>query len=195
MALTIIRVNSLWPGGWLNMKKPSQSVLTLHVRGPSYLGLTTSISWLLMPWLLTSPGHQQPWYWLCRIGRFLSYLGKDFNNLCRINVEKWHKTGLGFFRKKPISSRTPGKKWKKPISSGFVQTKLEETGQNCERCQKCWKNLWSYLISYKRLWLQMHLVNWYFLKTWCRKKNNLWPIFSSFIWTKLEETGSQLGKL
>ena len=22
-----------------------------------------SISWLLMPWLLTSPGHQQPWYW------------------------------------------------------------------------------------------------------------------------------------
>ena len=23
-----------------------------------------SISWLLMPWLLTSPGHQQPWYWL-----------------------------------------------------------------------------------------------------------------------------------
>ena len=37
--------------------------LTLNVRGPSYLGLTRSISWLLMPWLLTSPGHQQPWYW------------------------------------------------------------------------------------------------------------------------------------
>ena len=29
-----------------------------------------------MPWLLTSPGHQQPWYWLCRIGRFLSYWGR-----------------------------------------------------------------------------------------------------------------------
>ena len=28
---------------------------------------TRSISWLLMPWLLTSPGHQQPWYWLCRV--------------------------------------------------------------------------------------------------------------------------------
>ena len=41
--------------------------LTLNVRGPSYLGLTRSISWLLMSWLLTSPGHQQPWYWLCRI--------------------------------------------------------------------------------------------------------------------------------
>ena len=65
--------------------------LTLNMRGPSYLGLTESISWLLMPWLLTSPGHQQPWYWLCRIRRFLSYLRKDFNNLRRINVEKWHK--------------------------------------------------------------------------------------------------------
>ena len=44
-------------------------------------------------------------------------------------------SGLGFFRKKPISSGTPGKKWKKPISSSFVRTKLEETGQN-------WKKLW-----------------------------------------------------
>ena len=65
--------------------------LTLNVRAPSYLGLTRSISWLLMPWLLTSPGHQQPWYWLCRIGRFLSYLRKDFNYLRHINMEKWHK--------------------------------------------------------------------------------------------------------
>ena len=37
-------------------------VLALNVRGPSYLGLTRLISWLLMPWLLTSPGHQQPLY-------------------------------------------------------------------------------------------------------------------------------------
>ena len=67
------------------------SNLTLNVRGPSYLGLTRSISWLLIPWLLTSPGHQQPWYWLCRIGRFLSCVRKDFNYLCRIKVEIWHK--------------------------------------------------------------------------------------------------------
>ena len=66
-------------------------LLTLNVRGQSYLGLTRSISWLLMPWLLTSPGYQQPWYWLCRIGRCLSYLRKDFNYLRHINVEKWHK--------------------------------------------------------------------------------------------------------
>ena len=35
--------------------------LTLSMWGLSYLGLTRSILWLLMPWLLTSPGHQQPW--------------------------------------------------------------------------------------------------------------------------------------
>ena len=49
--------------------------LTLNVRGPSYLGLTRSISWLLMPWLLT----QQPWYRLSRICGSWSYLRKDFN--------------------------------------------------------------------------------------------------------------------
>ena len=53
-------------------------LLTLNVRGPSYLGLTRSISWLLMPWLLMSPGHKQPWYWLYRMCRSFSYLRKDF---------------------------------------------------------------------------------------------------------------------
>ena len=33
------------------------------------------ISWLLMPWLLTSPGHQQPWYWLYGLCRSFSYWG------------------------------------------------------------------------------------------------------------------------
>ena len=67
------------------------NMLTLNVRGPSYLGLTRSISWLLMPWLLASPGHQQPWYSLCRISRSLSYSGRNFNYLCLIRVEEWHK--------------------------------------------------------------------------------------------------------
>ena len=39
---------------------PTRQGLTLNVRGPSYIGLTKSISWLLIPWLLMSPGHQQP---------------------------------------------------------------------------------------------------------------------------------------
>ena len=65
--------------------------LTLDVWGPSYLGLTRSISWLLMPRLLASPGHQQPWYWLCKIGKSWSFTRKDFNYLWHVSVEKWHK--------------------------------------------------------------------------------------------------------
>ena len=55
----------------------------------SYLGLTRSISWLLKPWLLSSPGHQQPCYWLCKLGRPMSYTRRDFNYLCHVIVEKW----------------------------------------------------------------------------------------------------------
>ena len=65
--------------------------LTLNVRGPSYLGQTNSISWLLMPWLLASPGHQQLWYWLYRICWSTSYLRKGVEYLCHISVEEWHK--------------------------------------------------------------------------------------------------------
>ena len=53
--------------------------LTLNVRGQSYLGLTRSTSWLLMSWLFTSSGHQQPWYLLCKICTSWSNLRKDFS--------------------------------------------------------------------------------------------------------------------
>ena len=48
-----------------------------------------SIPWLLMPWLLPSPGHQQPWYWLCRINGSLSSTKKDFNKLCHLIDKQW----------------------------------------------------------------------------------------------------------
>ena len=48
-------------------------ILTLNMRGPNYLGLTGSISLLMMLWLLSSPAYQQQWYWLCRIGSSLSW--------------------------------------------------------------------------------------------------------------------------
>ena len=50
-----------------------------------------------MPWLLLLPGPQQPWCWLCRIGRSLSYLKRDFNYLCHVNVEEWHKMYISVF--------------------------------------------------------------------------------------------------
>ena len=33
-----------------------------------YSRQTKSMPWLLMPWLLASPGHQQPWYWFMGCG-------------------------------------------------------------------------------------------------------------------------------
>ena len=36
----------------------------------SLLWYVSAISWLLIPWLLESAGHQQPWYWLCNINPF-----------------------------------------------------------------------------------------------------------------------------
>ena len=74
--------------GWSYIHNNRKSDLTLNVRGPSWLGLTRSISWLLMPWLLASPGHQQPWHWLCRIGGSLFYSRRNFNYLCLISVEE-----------------------------------------------------------------------------------------------------------
>ena len=72
------------------------SLSTLNVRGPSYLSLIRSIFWLLTPWILASPGHQQPWYWLCRIGGSLSSLRKYFNFLCHTNMEEWQKCKYTF---------------------------------------------------------------------------------------------------
>ena len=101
---TSVKFESLYSDFWLLFKKlhlkvPSTkwrpfyhclsmlSVLTLNVWGPIYLGLTRPISWLLMPWRRKETGHQQPWYWLCRICRSWSYLRKDFKYMCHINVE------------------------------------------------------------------------------------------------------------
>ena len=66
---------------------PIQPWSILNVRGPSYLGFIRSMSWLLMTWLLTSPGHQQPWYWLYKICMSFSYLRKCFKYMCQISVE------------------------------------------------------------------------------------------------------------
>ena len=53
-----------------------------------------------------------------------------------------------------------------PVLSRPNWKKLEKTVKDVRNTEK--KRL-SYLISYKRLWLQMHLVNRYCLKTRCRK--------------------------
>ena len=47
---------------------------------------------LLMPWLLASQDistHDTDY--IEQVGEFLSYLRKDFNYLCHVNMEAWHK--------------------------------------------------------------------------------------------------------
>ena len=79
-------------------------ILTLNVQWPSHLDLTMSISWLLMPWLLTSPGHQQLWYWLCRICKSWSYLKTSSSLLFLYLVEE-------FFLPKLLVCCIPNKIW------------------------------------------------------------------------------------
>ena len=50
--------------------------------GSGYSSISREVSWLLMPWLLVTPCHQDPCYWLCKIGRSMSSMGKDLNYLC-----------------------------------------------------------------------------------------------------------------
>ena len=64
------------------------ALLTLSMRGPSFIGLTSSMSWLLIPRLLASPRHQQPWYWICKIITTWSNTRKDFNYRWHVNVEE-----------------------------------------------------------------------------------------------------------
>ena len=49
------------------------------------------MEFMLIPMLLASPGHQQPYYWLCKIyvGRSVSSTRKDFNYLCRFSMKSW----------------------------------------------------------------------------------------------------------
>ena len=66
----------------------AESSLTFLALKSEHSRIIMSIPWLLMPWLIASPGHQQLWYWICRMKWFLSSTRKDFNYLHHLS-EKW----------------------------------------------------------------------------------------------------------
>ena len=111
-----------WPVGSDNGLSPARRpviiwtnagiLLTLNVRGSSYLGLTRSISWLPMPWLR----HQQPWYWSCRISRALSYSRRNFNYLCLIRNDITCKYMFMFSLKKSSLTGLIG-----PVGTNFSE--------------------------------------------------------------------------
>ena len=80
-----------WPGGILwNEVSWSLILLTLLLK-LEYSRKCRSIPWVPIPCLLSSPGHQQPRYCLCRINRVFSPTRKDFNNMWHISVENLQK--------------------------------------------------------------------------------------------------------
>ena len=53
-----------------------------------------TVPWLVVIlWLFTSPGHQQPQYWICRIHGVLSYMRKEVKYLC-LTYWGWDKTAV-----------------------------------------------------------------------------------------------------
>ena len=85
---------------------------------------------------------------------------------------------------------------KKVEETYFFQFCPDKTGRNWTKLEKTVKDVrnvgrkyLSYLISYKRLWLKMHLVNWYRLKTLCKNINTFGPflpVLSGQNWKKLD---------
>ena len=70
---------------WVD-QKPIVSLLVLRMRYSR--NSTRSIPWMLIPWFLLSPGHQQPWYWLHWINTALSSIREDINYIHHLLVEK-----------------------------------------------------------------------------------------------------------
>ena len=74
-----------------------------------------------------------------------------------------------------------------PDKTGRNWTKLEKTVKDVRNVGR--KYL-SYLISYKRLWLKMHLVNWYCLKHYAKAStifDLFLPVLSGQNWKKLDD--------
>ena len=95
--LLIINRQSNLKSGFTKRVTINWLVFTPNVCETHYSGSTKSVSWLLMPWFPASPGHQHPWYWLCRMGNYLSHLRKDFNYLCYASVVEWHQLLIHFY--------------------------------------------------------------------------------------------------
>ena len=64
---------------WSTLMRYQSDIYTLLILKLEDPGRTRSMPWQLIPWLLTSPGHQQSVYWICNINQSLSST-ENFNN-------------------------------------------------------------------------------------------------------------------
>ena len=95
---------------WVQHSVQNQQLSIISVQGPGYLGLISSISWLLMRWLLASPGHHQPCYWPCNIGKYLSYSRKDTKYPCQCGEMAWN-VDITFVPSEKFSTEMVNNQW------------------------------------------------------------------------------------
>ena len=93
--------------------------------------------------------------WQSRLGRVLNIWVRVLENQYSSTM---FSAGLGFFRKKCISSRTPGRNWKIAISSSFFRKKLDEMeetkiSKNAKNLLGVKHNIYTHFSLYKR-WYQ-----------------------------------------
>ena len=80
-------------------------ILTLLMLKAEYCVIIRSIPWLLIPWLLVLPGHQQPWCWICGIDWSLPSMGKKFHCMwCDISVLRNEKMKYQWLSARLLSS-------------------------------------------------------------------------------------------
>ena len=105
-----------------------------------------------------------------------------------------------------VLTATKQQGWVSSIRNIFLPGHPEKvSGQNRKKLDKTRKKMWKMsemlekiiiiLNFLQRLWLQMHLVNWYSLKTWCRKSITFGlflPVLSGQNWKKLDDNWETL---
>ena len=121
-----------------------------------------------MPWLLASPGHKHPCYWLCRMSKFLSNLRKDFNNLCHVNMEEWQKNvNIFLFPMKNLACK------------GLI---LLNNYTCC--CKPWWMLLSEYIVRvYRKVYLSktIHIMMMTFCWLLPHEKSTIWSNFNLYV--------------
>ena len=95
--LVLLSAKKSWFHCKSNHDEISVLCITRLVLKPEYFRTIRSMPWLLMAWQYKEPGHQQPWYLLCRVNESLSSQRKGFNNMYLVNLEKLYEMQIYFY--------------------------------------------------------------------------------------------------
>ena len=146
--------------------------LTLLVLRLKYTTRTRSISWLLIPWLLTSPWYHQTWYWPYEMCRPMSSIKKDFHHRYHFSAEEWFKIQIRIDLSLKINTKRikPGQALfgVKPLPESVLTychinptTKLKNFNENSVKikklfARKCfWKSRLQNVAHFVHAWLYL----------------------------------------